>query len=120
IPIGAAGLWAVISVIGGAIYPSSVQEFQVVPNELQKELPYIARNIEATRYAFGLDGIVERAFPAREEVTREEVQANPETIRNIRLLDVRPLLTTYGQIQNIRPLYEFLDVDVDRYEIDGV
>ena len=119
IPIGASGAWVVIAILGGAAYPYSVQDFQVTPNELQKELPYIERNIEATRFAFGLDGIVERAFPANEEVTAQEVSTNDETINNIRLLDVRPLLTTYGQIQNIRPLYEFLDVDVDRYVIDG-
>ena len=119
IPVGAAIAWAVIAMLGGAFYPSSVQRLQVQPNELQKELPYIARNIEATRYAFGLDGIVERAFPANEGVTDQEIADNPETINNVRLLDVRPLLTTYGQIQNIRPLYEFLDVDVDRYTVNG-
>ena len=90
------------------------------PNELEKERPYIERNIEMTRRAFGLDELEERPFPARRVVTLQEIADNPETISNIRLLDVRPLLQTYAQIQTIRPLYEFLDVDIDRYVIDGV
>jgi uncharacterized membrane protein (UPF0182 family) len=120
LPIGAAAVWAVVVVLGGSFYPASVQRFTVQPNELQKESEYIRRNIESTRAAFGLDQIDERPFPAAEAVTQAEIDDNPETLRNIRLLDVRPLLQTYGQIQLIRPLYEFTDVDVDRYEIDGV
>jgi uncharacterized membrane protein (UPF0182 family) len=73
-----------------------------------------------TRRAFGLDKIDERPFPAAPDVSGQEIADNPQTINNIRLLDVRPLLQTYAQIQTIRPLYEFIDVDVDRYVIDGV
>ncbi|HWC29483.1 MAG TPA: UPF0182 family protein, partial [Dehalococcoidia bacterium] len=120
LPMGAAGAWAVVVALGGSFYPASVQRFTVQPNELQKESEYIQRNIEFTRAAFGLDQIDERPFPAAEAVTKQEVQDNPETMNNIRLLDVDPLLQTYGQIQLIRPLYEFTDVDIDRYEIDGV
>jgi uncharacterized membrane protein (UPF0182 family) len=119
IPIGVSVVWAIVAVIGGSAYPGGVQRYQVVPNELQKELPYIQRNIDATRYAFGLNEIDERAFPADQEVTADEVAQSPETMNNIRLLDVRPLLDTYGQVQTIRPLYQFLDVDVDRYIVDG-
>ena len=119
IPIGASVVWAAVAIIGGSIYPSSVQRYQVEPNELQKELPYIQRNIDATRSAFGLDAIDEKAFPADQEVTADEVANSPQTINNVRLLDVRPLLDTYGQIQTIRPLYQFLDVDVDRYIVDN-
>ncbi len=119
IPIGVAVAWAVIAILGGAIYPDSVQRFQVDPNELQKELPYIQRNIEATRHAFGLNEVDEQPYPANVEVTSAEIADNPETINNVRLLDVRPLLATYGQLQNIRPLYKFNDVDVDRYIVDG-
>jgi uncharacterized protein len=120
LPIGAAVAWAGITVVGGGLYPASVQRFTVQPNELERERPYIERNIEATRNAFGLGEIDERPFPANQEVTQPEIEANSETVNNIRLLDVRPLLDTYGQIQTFRPLYEFLDVDVDRYEINGV
>jgi hypothetical protein len=120
LPIGAAGIWAVVVVLGGSFYPASVQRFTVQPNELQKENEYIQRNIAATRAAFGLDAIDERPFPAAESVTQQEIKDNPDTLNNIRLLDVRPLLQTYEQIQLIRPLYDFRDVDIDRYEIDGV
>jgi len=120
VPIGTAVAWAFVATVGGGLYPASVQRFTVQPNELDRERQYIVRNIEATREAFGLSEIEERPYPAEAEVSRSELDANQGTVNNIRLLDVRPLLDTYGQIQTFRPLYEFLDVDVDRYEIDGV
>ncbi|HXH20946.1 MAG TPA: UPF0182 family protein [Dehalococcoidia bacterium] len=119
VPMAAMGAWVVVAVIGTVVYPAFVQRFSVQPNELELERPYIQRNIEMTRSAFGLDAIEERQFPAAPEVTPQEIAQNPETIQNIRLLDVRPLLQTYAQIQTIRPLYEFRDVDIDRYTIDG-
>ena len=72
-PIFAVGIWIAASVIGGAIYPSTVQSLQVSPNERAKEETYIARNIAATRYAYGLDGIDERQYPANETVTPSAV-----------------------------------------------
>ncbi|MPZ48993.1 MAG: UPF0182 family protein [Dehalococcoidia bacterium] len=120
LPVAAMIAWAGIMVVGSIAYPATVQRLQVQPNELEKERVYIDRNIEMTRRAFGLDSIEERPFPAAPEVTAQEIADNPETIRNIRLLDVGPLLQTYSQIQTIRPLYEFIDVDIDRYVIDGV
>ena len=119
LPIGTAATWAVVATVGGGLYPAGVQRFTVQPNELEREREYIERNIEATRTAFGLSEIEERPYPAEAEVSQAEIDSNPETVNNIRLLDVRPLLDTYGQIQTFRPLYEFIDVDIDRYEIDG-
>ncbi len=122
LPIGAMIGWALIAIVGGAVYPASVQRLTVLPNELEKERQYLERNIEMTRIAFGLNEIEERPYPAEENVSAAEINAeeNAETLGNIRLLDVRPLLQTYNQIQTIRPLYQFLDVDIDRYVIDGV
>ena len=120
LPMTVMGVWIILVLAGNVFYPATVQRLTVQPNELEKERPYIQRNIEMTRRAFGLDQIEERPFPAQPDVTAEEVAANPDTINNIRLLDVRPLLQTYAQIQTIRPLYEFLDVDIDRYTVDGV
>jgi uncharacterized membrane protein (UPF0182 family) len=120
IPMAAMGAWVVVAIVGTVIYPGFVQRFTVQPNELELEREYIQRNIDMTRRAFGLDDLEERQFPAAPEVTQQEITANPETVQNIRLLDVRPLLQTYSQIQTIRPLYEFRDVDIDRYTIDGV
>ena len=120
IPVGAAAVWAAVTALGGIFYPYTVQRYSVDPNEPTQERPYIERNIAATRFAFGLDQLEERQFPAADVVTDAEIADNPETIQNIRLLDVRPLLQTYAQIQSIRPLYRFLDVDIDRYVINGV
>jgi len=118
LPIGALGIWIFVSILSG-IYPAIVQRFSVQPNELAREQPYLARNIAMTRYAYGLDQIDERQFPANPQATDQEVQANQDTINNVRLWDPDPLRLALSQIQTIRPLFEFRDVDVDRYTIDG-
>jgi hypothetical protein len=113
------GLLVVCSVIGLGLYPGFIQRFRVVPNEIVAESPYITHNIHFTRQAYGLDRIDEQEFPAEETLTREDLRRNDLTIKNIRLWDHRPLLTTYGQLQEIRTYYKFLNVDNDRYQIDG-
>lgn len=118
LPAGAVAIWVVASILSG-IYPAIVQRFSVQPNELAREAPYLARNIAMTRYAYGLDKIDERQFPANPAATDQEVQANQDTINNVRLWDPNPLKQALNQIQTIRPLFEFRDVDVDRYTIDG-
>ena len=110
---------ALVAVVGGNIYPATVQRFQVDPNELSVEEPYINHNIRMTREAFGLDRIEELSFGAQDAPSEQDIAANPDTINNIRLWDVEPLLSTYNQIQSIRLYYDFVDVDVDRYLIDG-
>ena len=119
VPAFTIGLWVVAGIVGGFVYPSFVQSFQVDPNEIEKEELYIARNIDMTRLAWGLDEIEVTTFPADPAVTEEEIAANEATLSNIRLLDARPTRDTFIQIQSIRPLYTFEDVDVDRYTIDG-
>lgn len=113
------GMLAVCSAIGLGLYPGFIQRFRVVPNEIVAESPYITHNIRFTRQAYGLDRIEEQEFPAEETLTREDLRRNDLTIKNIRLWDHRPLLTTYGQLQEIRTYYKFLNVDNDRYQIDG-
>lgn len=103
----------------GLIYPAAVQQYRVAPNEIVMEAPFIAANIDATLRAYGLDRVEERPFPVSYNLTAEELKANWETVENVRLWDWRPLLSTYKQLQEIRLYYEFFDVDVDRYEIDG-
>ncbi len=120
VPSLAMGVWILVAIAGGSIYPASLQRLTVEPNELERERVYIQRNIEATRAGFGLDAIEERPYPASPSVTSGEVGDNPETINNIRLLDTGPLRDTYAQIQTIRPLYRFNNIDIDRYVIDGV
>jgi len=113
------GGWIAAAIIVGSIYPAAVQRFQVQPNELDRETPYIEYNIEFTREAFALGRVEEQPFPAEEMPTLAEIAANTATIDNIRLWDHRPLKDTYNQIQSIRLYYDFYDVDVDRYTIDG-
>ena len=117
-------LTAIGALILGAIvlkglYPGAVQQFEVEPNEIVKEAPYIARSIAYTRRAFDLDAIVERPFDVAVQPPTEALVGAEETIRNIRLWDWRPLLDTYSQLQKLRLYYEFEDVDVDRYELGG-
>jgi uncharacterized membrane protein (UPF0182 family) len=95
----------------------AVQSFIVEPNELQKEQPYIMRNIALTRQAFNLDVIDSQIFNPTGKLTEADIKANELTIRNIRLWDQEPLLKTNRQLQQIRPYYKFSDADIDRYLI---
>ncbi len=113
------GLWVVSTIIFGSIYPALVQRFQVEPSELAKESPYIEHNIHFTRLAFGLDQIEEEDFPVELAPSEQDIAQNSATMNNIRLWDHRPLKDTYNQIQSIRLYYDFVDIDVDRYQIDG-
>jgi uncharacterized protein len=106
--------YVIVGVIGW--YVSS---FLVKPNELVRERPYIANNIEMTRQAFGLDRFVQREFPAETTVEATDPANNQATLQNIRLWDWHALQDTLRQIQEIRTYYDFPDIDIDRYEING-
>jgi len=93
--------------------------FIVKPNELVRESPYITHNIELTRAAFALERVVQRPFPADTGIEAVEAAKNQDTIRNIRLWDWRALQDTLRQIQEIRTYYDFPDIDIDRYVVDG-
>ncbi|PYV78390.1 MAG: membrane protein, partial [Acidobacteria bacterium] len=93
--------------------------FVVKPNELVREQPYITHNIEMTRQAFGLDRVSQREFAAETDVAAADPANNQATLQNIRLWDWRALQDTLRQIQEIRTYYDFPDIDIDRYEIDG-
>ena len=97
-----------------------VSSFIVGPNQLVRETPYIAQNIEFTRRAYGLDRIEQRPFAAEGGVAAMDAANNRDTIENIRLWDWRALQDTLRQIQEIRTYYDFPDIDIDRYPIpDG-
>jgi len=113
------GSLAGLHAIGMYAYPSFLQQFHVVPNEFVAETPYIERNIRSTRHAYGLDRVEAQEFPVNEVLTAEDLQKNEATVKNIRLWNYMPLLSTYAQLQQIRTYYEFVDVDNDRYKIDG-
>ena len=119
LPIVAVSLWLGTSILVGGLYPTLVQRFSVVPDEVNKEEEYVGYNIEATLAAYGLDDIVVTSFAASTDLEREDLEANQGTIDNIRLWDPGVLTTTYKQLQNIKTYYDISDVDVDRYVIDG-
>jgi uncharacterized membrane protein (UPF0182 family) len=109
--------WFAISVVVGGLYPGFVQRFQVEPNELTLERPFLRNHIAATQAAYDLDAIESRTFTGAEELSRALFNDNQATLDNLRLWDYRPLLVTMGQQQILRQYYTFLDVDIDRYPI---
>jgi uncharacterized protein len=101
------------------VLPVTVQRLVVEPNELALEQPYLERNIELTRVAFGLDAVDVRAYDPKPVLQMAEIEANQDTVNNIRLWDWQPLKQTFRQLQQIRTYYTFDDVDVDRYPLEG-
>ena len=99
--------------------PMSVQRFVVLPNELALEEPYLQRDIEFTRQAFGLSSVQVRTYDPKAALGMAEIDANQDTIGNIRLWDWQPLQQTFRQLQQIRSYYTFQDVDIDRYAVGG-
>jgi uncharacterized membrane protein (UPF0182 family) len=118
-PLPAAAALFVIASLGGAGYAALLQQFVVGPNEQARETPFIEHNIAATRRAFGLDSVEERPLSGDALLTAADIERNATTLDNVRLWDHEPLLRTFGQLQEIRPFYEFASVDNDRYIIGG-
>jgi hypothetical protein len=96
-----------------------VGTFVVKPNQLVREGPYIAHNIELTRKAYGLDQFVQSEFPAETTVEAADPAHNQTTLQNIRLWDWHALQDTLRQVQEIRTYYDFPDIDIDRYDLNG-
>jgi len=95
-----------------------VASFIVKPNQLVREEPYIAHNIEMTRQAYGLDRFSQSEFPAEATLEAADASHNQPTLQNIRLWDWRALQDTLRQVQEIRTYYDFPDIDIDRYVLD--
>jgi hypothetical protein len=120
------GRWLIAAILPAAVCYIAlgivgwyVTSFLVKPNELVREQPYIAYNIQMTRQAYGLDTFAQREFPAETTVGATDPANNQATLQNIRLWDVQALKDTLRQIQEIRTYYDFPDIDIDRYLIDG-
>ncbi len=120
------GRWLVAAILPAAVCYVALQavawyvsSFIVKPNELVREQPYIAHNIDLTRQAYGLNRVSLREFPAETTVEAADPANNQATLQNIRLWDWHALQDTLRQIQEIRTYYDFPDIDIDRYEIDG-
>jgi len=120
------GRWLIAAILPAAVCYLTVQvvgwyvsSFIVKPNELVREKPYIVYNTDLTRQAYGLNGVSQREFPAEITVEAADPANNQATLQNIRLWDWRALQDTLRQIQEIRTYYDFPDIDIDRYDIDG-
>ena len=99
--------------------PMAFDKLMVEPNEITFERPYILNNIKFTRQGFALDKVIEKEYPMNGSFTQETVAQYPNIFSNIRLWDYKALEAVYKQFQTIRLYYEFMNVDVDRYKIDG-
>ena len=120
------GRWLIAAVVPAvfcyavvAVVSWYVSNFVVKPNQLDRERPYISNNIDMTRKGFGLDRFVQREFPAETTIDAADPANNQATLQNIRLWDWHALQDTLRQIQEIRTYYDFPDIDIDRYQIEG-
>ncbi|PRY62963.1 hypothetical protein BCF74_103172 [Knoellia remsis] len=120
LPLVGVGLLTVLSVVAGGLYPAAVQSLKVRPSEKSLEAQYIQRNIDATRTAYGLDGIKKTPYAATTDAAPGQLRADAETIPGIRLVDPNVVSPTFRQFEGLRQYYAFPDIlDVDRYTIDG-
>lgn len=109
----------IVVAILGNLGSGVVQRFVVEPNEISKEQKYLEYNMDYTQNAYGLNNVEEKEFPVDQQLTREDLSKNKDTIGNIRINDYRPIKQVYNQLQAIRLYYNFNNVDIDRYDIDG-
>ena len=121
LPAAGTALLVVSSVLIAGIYPGAIQQFQVKPSESSKEAPFIQRNIDATRAAYGLSDVTVSDYQATLSTSAGQLTKDAATIANIRLMDPNVISATFRQLQQIKPYYTFPDsLDVDRYTVDGV
>ena len=121
LPTAGTALLVISSVLIAGIYPSAIQQFTVKPSESSKEAPFIQRNIDSTRAAYGIDGVVMQDYNATLTTNAGQLADDAATIANIRLMDPNVLAATFRQLQQIKPYYTFPEsLDVDRYTVNGV
>lgn len=113
-----------VAIVGAAFIIGSVlsfafQAYVVLPDESNREQPYLKESIRFTNMAYGLDSISDVPFPAKTDLSLADMEESQGTMQNVRLWDWQPLLRTYKQVQLIRTYYDFADADVDRYTING-
>jgi uncharacterized membrane protein (UPF0182 family) len=122
LPMIALGLWAFVALVIGVIYPAGLQALKVSPAVNPLELPYIQRNIDATRSAFGLEHVVAHPFTGSNVVTAKDLSAAAATLANTRLWDPDPAiaLQTVRKTQRYKTYYTFSSLEVDRYNVNGV
>jgi uncharacterized membrane protein (UPF0182 family) len=120
LPAVTVGLWAFVAIVAGNIYPAFVQRFSVDPAESSKERPYVERNIEFTRQAYGLDAVETAPFDYRQDLTADDVAADINNVRSARILDPEAMRGAFQLEQGKRTYYRFASqLDIDRYEINN-
>jgi uncharacterized membrane protein (UPF0182 family) len=121
LPAAGTALLVISSVLIAGLYPAAIQNFHVKPSESSKEAPFIQRNIESTRAAYGLEDVSVTDYQATLSTSSGQLANDAATIANIRLMDPNVLSATFRQLQQIRPYYSFPEsLDVDRYTVNGV
>lgn len=121
LPAAGVSLMVIASVLIAGIYPAAIQQFQVKPSESSKEAPFIQRNIDATRAAYGLGNVSVKDYQATIATSAGQLSNDASTISNIRLIDPNVVPATFRQLQQIKPYYTFPDsLDIDRYKVNGV
>jgi len=120
LPTAGVALMVAASVLIAGVYPATIQQFQVKPSESTKEAPFIQKNIDATRAAYGLNSVEVVDYQATVTTSAGQLANDAATIANIRLMDPNVLSATFRQLQQIKPYYSFADsLDIDRYKING-
>ena len=112
-------LWFFSLIVLGGIIPALFERYVVLPNQLSRESVYLNHDINFTREAYGLNDVEVREFGTVEPLEASDLTDNAAALTNIRLWDYRVLPDNYEQLQALRTYYQFADVDIDRYEIDG-
>ena len=131
LPLAGLGLWVVVSILAGGVWPEMMQRFTVVPNQFGREKQYIAHDINFTQRAYGLDRVRIKNFKGNTSVSAADLKDNSATIENIRLWDWPQLGSVYTAKQAKQPYYRFnlpdtatstgtdFNIDVDRYQLGG-
>jgi uncharacterized membrane protein (UPF0182 family) len=120
LPILGVGLWFLVALTAGTIYPAAVQALKVNPAQNTLERTYIQRNIDATRTAMGINNVQSAPYQASSNLTASELSANADTLSNVRLWDPTQTQQTFDKRQDIRTQYQFNTLAIDRYKINGV
>ncbi|MEE4589651.1 MULTISPECIES: UPF0182 family membrane protein [Streptomyces violaceusniger group] len=118
LPVIGFGLMVLSAILIGGLYPAIVQKFQVQPNEQAKEAPYIQKNIEATRQAYGIDDSKVADYSGKNDSEGgEKLRKDANSTASYRLIDPSVISPTFQQLQQERKYYQFPStLDVDRYK----
>ncbi|MBE9063238.1 UPF0182 family protein [cf. Phormidesmis sp. LEGE 11477] len=119
LPLTSVGIYLAVLLVVGGVYPTLQQTLTVEPNELDKEKPFIAHNLDFTRQAYGLSNVQREDFVVEDDLAAPALEQNTATLDNIRLWGYQTLLSTYQELQSLRLYYRFHDVDIDRYTLNG-